>query len=147
MTEQTGDVLADIDAALDGWHGDDWAISDDAMRWAPEPPAGGRRQPTPEEIEQAVEAMREVSRAVNAAMQQFVDQLTRGLSSARFTGILNQPGVQVASVQPIRCLRVDRVILDEAVPPDPRRAAALEAVRSRSTGPAGARLDGRRRPR
>ena len=37
MTEQTGDVLADIDAALEGWHGRD-AISPDAMRWAPEQP-------------------------------------------------------------------------------------------------------------
>lgn len=39
MTEQTGDVLADIDAALEGWHGTD-TISPDAMRWAPEPPPG-----------------------------------------------------------------------------------------------------------
>lgn len=39
MTEQTGDVLADIDAAMEGWHGWDPAVSDDAMRWAPEVPA------------------------------------------------------------------------------------------------------------
>ncbi len=39
MTEQTGDVLADIDAALEGWHGRDASIGPDAMRWAPGPPA------------------------------------------------------------------------------------------------------------
>lgn len=31
-------TLAAIDAAVDAWVGRDWAISDDAMHWAPEPP-------------------------------------------------------------------------------------------------------------
>lgn len=44
MTEQTGDVLADIDAALEGWHGRDASIGPDAMRWAPERPEGVRVQ-------------------------------------------------------------------------------------------------------
>ncbi len=144
MSEQTDDVLADIDAALEGWHGRDASISPDAMRWAPEPPAGEPRQPSSEEIQQAIQAMRQAAEAAAAAMQQYVDQFTRGLRAVRFTGLLNQPGVRVAPAKPVRGLRADRVILDETPPPDPRRQAALEAVRSRSTGPAGPRLDGRR---
>ena len=37
------DTLSAIDAAIDGWNGYDDTVSDDAMRWAPEPPEVERR--------------------------------------------------------------------------------------------------------
>ena len=32
------ETLSAIDAAIDGWTGRDYALGDDAMRWAPESP-------------------------------------------------------------------------------------------------------------
>ncbi len=143
MTEQTGDVLADIDAALEGWHGRDASIGPDAMRWAPEPPAPARRELTPEEIEQAMTELRQL--AVN---------LVAGFRTAF------GPGSEFAERFKLmaKSLQATAKAIDPLLPPefrarpipsrlpalDSRRAAALEAVLSRSTGPAGPRLDGRR---
>lgn len=148
MTEQTGDVLADIDAALEGWHGQDWAVSDDAMRWAPDEPVQG--QPvrfadlTPEQQAQVIAELRTLAAGV---VQSFREAFGPGSEFAQRCKLMAK-GLQAfaKAVDPVlplefRARRVDLKVGQL----DARRSAALEAVRSRSTGPAGPRLDGRRR--
>lgn len=87
MTEQTGDVLADIDAALEGWHGDDSLVSDDAMRWSPEAPDPA-----------GVSPLEMYRRALDAQLVQPV-----------------QPGTTFAAPIGHRGRRVEWTVLDEAV--------------------------------
>jgi hypothetical protein len=155
VTEQTGDVLADIDAALEGWHGTD-AISPDAMRWAPEAPPGARRVLTDEDYERIEATCQEVGRRMQAfhealrpALQRFGEHMRQTIER-----LAQSEALQAAATHPtfgrnqssLRGMKVDRIVVDDpaAVRDDQRWAAAMEAVHARGTGPSGPRLDGRR---
>jgi hypothetical protein len=142
VTEQTGDVLADIDAALEGWHGTD-AISRDAMRWAPEPPPGARRDLTPEEIEQVAADLRRIGQGIVASVRAAFGPGSEFAERFKLIAKALQATARMIDTELPPEFRAQPVVV-KLPPLDARRTAALDAARSRSTGPAGPRLDGRR---
>lgn len=176
MNGQTGDILASIDATLEGWHTWDPDVSNDAMRWTPDEPAedpGGAALgdwavvPTISSV--AAPTTAELNDDLLAAYArrldiQLAEQLPRGSAFAaayvehvvapqmKALGIaLNRvicevvrPAVQETAAAISRVARAFDIPVEHLVPDD-RRARALQAIRSRGTGPAAPRLDGRRR--
>lgn len=112
----SGDIIEAIDGALS-----DWATSDDAMRWTPNPPQNVRSLPVAPHLNpEAFASMTEALRRVGDEMRRWAELI--GPVAAKLAEALQ------------RELRLS----------DDRRTRALQLRQHRHTGPPVPRMDGRR---
>lgn len=135
MTASVEELLAQIDHTLA-----DWETSEDAMRWAPEPPAW----PAGPSEAVRVNHWTEMGWLDETHRWDAVDADPMGDLAAAVLPGTTQIRTFSFDVDPQAVAFLNRLLTPPRAPADEQRQRALELRRTRNTGPVARRLDGRR---